>query len=264
MSWAAIAAGSAKPASARSVTRQGQTSGASAGLPQRSPAGAASCENGYTKKTAPTGNVVVVSASPDASVADAGLSNGSATGAAGRARIRRGPPAAAAANVVGPSSGSSKLLAPADADKGGSQRGPSSANSDAPSSGDGIDRSSSTDPGVGCKGVEFDKQTAAAGVAGVEGKEGELESKPVDTEAIEAAKAAAAAEAEAKTKADAAISEEKTWQSLLRMLGAEDGGARGSVSVGLDLVHRGLVNTGNSCFRSVVLQALLACDPFVR
>ncbi|CAM9784883.1 unnamed protein product, partial [Laminaria digitata] len=30
-----------------------------------------------------------------------------------------------------------------------------------------------------------------------------------------------------------------------------------------ELIHRGLVNTGNSCFRSVVLQALLACEPFV-
>lgn len=27
---------------------------------------------------------------------------------------------------------------------------------------------------------------------------------------------------------------------------------------------RGLLNTGNACFRNVILQALLACEPFFR
>lgn len=62
--------------------------------------------------------------------------------------------------------------------------------------------------------------------------------------------------------------EEHAWRSALSMLGREDGDAAGTVVgapvVGVDLVHRGLVNTGNSCFRSVVLQALMACEPFVR
>ena len=67
---------------------------------------------------------------------------------------------------------------------------------------------------------------------------------------------------------------QRTWLALLGMLGSEDGAAPvgkdaaallgGELGPSLgDLLHRGLVNTGNSCFRSAVLQALLACEPFV-
>lgn len=99
----------------------------------------------------------------------------------------------------------------------------------------------------------------------------------VDPAEVKAAQAAAKAEAEAKAEEDAARLAEEAWKSVLGMLGRDDGfvvgaeaaaeavgvlGAAGT-TVG-DLVHRGLVNTGNSCFRSAVLQALLACEPFVR
>ena len=67
----------------------------------------------------------------------------------------------------------------------------------------------------------------------------------------------------------------RTMQALVVMLGSEDGAAPKSADAvalrggeeGLapgDLVHRGMVNTGNNCFRNSVLQALLACEPFVR
>lgn len=68
---------------------------------------------------------------------------------------------------------------------------------------------------------------------------------------------------------------QRAWLALLGMLGSEDGAAPvgkdatvlhgGDLGPSLgDLLHRGLVNTGNSCFRSAVLQALLACEPFVK
>lgn len=86
----------------------------------------------------------------------------------------------------------------------------------------------------------------------------------VDAAAVEAAQAAAKAEAAASAAAEAAALAEQTWTSLLGMLGREDGLVAGTEPAMGDLVHRGLVNTGNSCFRSAVLQALLGCEPFVR
>ena len=67
----------------------------------------------------------------------------------------------------------------------------------------------------------------------------------------------------------------RTMQALVVMLGSKDGAAPKSADAvallggkeGLapgDLVHRGMVNTGNNCFRNSVLQALLACEPFAR
>ena len=64
-------------------------------------------------------------------------------------------------------------------------------------------------------------------------------------------------------------------KALVMMLGSEYGAAPKSADAmallggkeGLapgDIVHRGMVNTRNSCFRNSVLQALLACKPFVR
>eukprot|EP00904_Undaria_pinnatifida_P011135 jgi/Undpi1/7151/HiC_scaffold_22.g09625.m1 len=106
----------------------------------------------------------------------------------------------------------------------------------------------------------------------------------VDSAAVEAARAAAKAESEAKAAKEAAVESERAWKALLGTLGREDGlvvgaavgGGVGGVGAGApaaptlqpgqpapELIHRGLVNTGNSCFRSVVLQALLACEPFV-
>ena len=67
----------------------------------------------------------------------------------------------------------------------------------------------------------------------------------------------------------------RTMQALVVMLGREDGaapksagavallGKEGGLAPG-DLVHRGIVNTEKNCFRNSVLQALLACEPFVR
>ncbi|CAN0464158.1 unnamed protein product, partial [Ascophyllum nodosum] len=63
-------------------------------------------------------------------------------------------------------------------------------------------------------------------------------------------------------------------QALVVMLGSEDGAAPKSADAvtllgrkeGLapgDLVHRGIVNTEKNCYRNSVLQALLACEPFV-
>lgn len=93
----------------------------------------------------------------------------------------------------------------------------------------------------------------------------------VDTAAEDAARALAEEEAKAKAAEEAELLAGKRWEALMGMLGREDGlvvGREASVLMGAgstvgDLVHRGLVNTGNSCFRSAVLQALLACEPFV-
>ncbi|CAN0453792.1 unnamed protein product, partial [Ascophyllum nodosum] len=66
----------------------------------------------------------------------------------------------------------------------------------------------------------------------------------------------------------------RTMQALVVMLGSKDGAAPKSADAvallggkeGLapgDLVHRGIVNTEKNCYRNSVLQALLACEPFV-
>ncbi|CAN0448354.1 unnamed protein product [Ascophyllum nodosum] len=78
-------------------------------------------------------------------------------------------------------------------------------------------------------------------------------------------------EAEAEVEARS----RRTMEALVMMLGSEDGTAPKSADAvallggkeGLapgDFVHRGMVNIRNSCFRNSVLQALLACEPFVR
>lgn len=107
-----------------------------------------------------------------------------------------------------------------------------------------------------------------AATAGVE-TDGDVPDKEKRGEE-EAARAKAEAEAVAAQKAtEAAAAAEKKWQSLVVLLGREDWASSvaaggGLNTAGVELVHRGLVNTGNSCFRSVVLQALLACEPFMR
>lgn len=127
------------------------------------------------------------------------------------------------------------------------------------------------------------------GKAGTVGGVGEV-LDVVDSAAVEAARAAAKAEAEAKAAEEAAVESKRAWKALLGTLGRENGLIEGSTAASAlvggggvggvgavvpaaqllqpakpapKLIHRGLVNTGNSCFRSVVLQALLACEPFV-
>ena len=84
--------------------------------------------------------------------------------------------------------------------------------------------------------------------------------------------------ARSDSASSAAEVEAKPWrmmQALVVMVGSEDGASPKSADAvallggkeGLapgDLVHRGMVNTGNGCYRNSVLQALLACEPFVR
>lgn len=83
------------------------------------------------------------------------------------------------------------------------------------------------------------------------------------------------AEVAPRMEEDAAAKSQEMLRSLVKLLGCDDGavgssgtgveGAGGGIpGLGVDLVHRGMVNTGNTCFRSVVLQALLACEPFMR
>ena len=96
--------------------------------------------------------------------------------------------------------------------------------------------------------------------------------------AVETAKEIAQTIANAATlqaEAEVEARPRRTMQALVVMLGREDGaapksagavallGGKGGLAPG-DLVHRGMVNTGNYCFRNLVLQALLACEPFVR
>ncbi|CAM9435552.1 unnamed protein product, partial [Sphacelaria rigidula] len=261
MSWAAIAAGPAKPAVAP-------------------PAG------GGSRPANPPSVAVTDRSATSAAAAGAALANGIAN--AGPARIRAQPTDPAGGARITPAGGgvdgkgvesaaagggvaavSSPAAVVASSSTGGvageAQNGTSSSSGSGTGSGGGNDgmayiapSSSVSDTGEGKKANTVAPSMASTAAAAV----GEAAAKAKkDAEAAAAAEALAAAEAEALA--------EKKWQSLLVLLGREDAALSAAAAglggqAGLELVHRGLVNTGNSCFRSVVLQALLACDPFTR
>eukprot|EP00638_Chattonella_subsalsa_P001763 CAMPEP_0117763680 /NCGR_PEP_ID=MMETSP0947-20121206/18836_1 /TAXON_ID=44440 /ORGANISM="Chattonella subsalsa, Strain CCMP2191" /LENGTH=512 /DNA_ID=CAMNT_0005585541 /DNA_START=92 /DNA_END=1627 /DNA_ORIENTATION=- len=62
------------------------------------------------------------------------------------------------------------------------------------------------------------------------------------------------------------VEEGETLVRTLSGLEEQEGGgaANGFLGEAPGRMHRGIVNTGNSCFRSVILQSLLACKPFMR
>lgn len=325
MSWAAVAAGAAKPTAAVAAAQlskqpkpQAKTA-ARAPRPTTNPAvsvvggdsgGVASsaAASGVTGARTKAAGAALPSSSPTAtgtgvtSVTDA-TANGIAS--AGGARIRRQPAADAVAKVgisqaAGAGAGNAKTsgAAPAVAaawrgasttaagGKGASQNGSSNNSSNSgDGDGDGCSRGgdepvfvapSSSISGLGSNGAgersdggcSREAAVVEAATAGVE-TDGDVPDKEKRGEE-EAARAKAEAEAVAAQKAtEAAAAAEKKWQSLVVLLGREDWASSvaaggGLNTAGVELVHRGLVNTGNSCFRSVVLQALLACEPFMR
>lgn len=279
MSWAAIAAGPAKPAVAP-------------------PAG------GGSRPANPPSVAVTDRSATSAAAAGAALANGIAN--AGPARIRAQPTDPAGGARITPAGGgvdgkgvesaaagggvaavSSPAAVVASSSTGGvageAQNGTSSSSGSGTGNGGGNDgmayiapSSSVSDTGEGKKAntvAPSMASTAAAAVGVQDGGETADEVGKVRQEEEAAAKAKkdaeAAAAAEALAAAEAEALAEKKWQSLLVLLGREDAALSAAAAglggqAGLELVHRGLVNTGNSCFRSVVLQALLACDPFTR
>lgn len=123
---------------------------------------------------------------------------------------------------------------------------------------------------------EDSEKKGAADLSALNTGTGEGEKDGVEVCAEEGGLDPAAAEKVSETEEEGEeVKGQRTWLALLGMLGSEDGAAPvgkdaaalvgGELGPSLgDLLHRGLVNTGNSCFRSAVLQALLACEPFMK
>lgn len=233
ISWASIAAGRAKPA------RPSPPAAVPAGLSRQT-------------QSSPKDTAAGLEATPFTATRGEGNGEG----------VRNTPPTAAASENNG---GAVKVSGGTSSGEGGDE---------AVCGGDGRDgaASSTTNRAAGVTasltGVGGSEEAVAAGAAAAAagGGKGDAAGVVVD----EAARAKAKAEAESKEAEDAELAAEQRWRSLLGMLGREEvvaadaaGGAGAEAGAGGDLVHRGLVNTGNNCFRSVVLQALLACEPFV-
>lgn len=244
MSWARIAAGGARPAPPRA------SAAVPAGLPRQTQSSANSTATGRE-------------ATPPTATQDKGNAEGNVDG------VRNTPPVAAAAESENKGGGVVEEVSGGTTTSLGEGGGGKEA-----VSGDGRrDRSTSSSPKTttttGRAGVTASVTGVGGGAeAGVEAEagKGDAADAVVDEAALEKAKV----EAEAKAAENAKVLAEQRWRSLLGRLGREEipagtgPGAGAGAGVGNELVHRGLVNTGNSCFRSAVLQALLACEPFTR
>ena len=274
MSWARVAAGEAKPKPTLAAAVP-PAPPATLPVPQTLSSGGISSANAE-----PTVAAVAAAAAPAAAAAAAaeGGEGGEeaartrqSNGDGGGGTISSAPPPPGVEVPVGVGGG---LGSAAPASVGTTAGTPAAPTAGAGAGTDGEAAPSTPTDGEGAAAATEHLGESAAGTPAGDGDDEEGESRaavvdPAAEAAAQAAQAAAKAEAEAKAAEDAAALAERVWKSLLQMLGREDGlamPAAPGLGLGLPaggLVHRGLVNTGNSCFRNAVLQALLACEPFV-